>query len=104
MADTNYDRDHVRETHIRERSGGNSVLAFIVGGLLVAVAAIAYLVYGADFDQAAPAGDGGNVEINVDSNASGAAGGEAAADSDSTEAPADGGASADAEATVAPSE
>ncbi len=52
-----------------ERTGGsNAVMAFIVGGLVVAVAVIAWLMFGGD--PAGPAGDGGT-SITIESTTGG---------------------------------
>ncbi|MHA6345134.1 hypothetical protein [Roseivivax sp. CAU 1761] len=40
---------HSRDTHVEKR-GGSSSMAFIVGGLVVAVAIIAFLFWGGDSD------------------------------------------------------
>lgn len=48
----------------RPASSGISGLAFIVGGLVVAVAVLAWLFYGGDVERGA--GDGGDVNISVE--------------------------------------
>ena len=44
---------HTRETHVEKRSGGSGAMAFIVGGLVVAVLVVVWLFYGgSDLDGA----------------------------------------------------
>lgn len=65
---------HYHET--RERSG-TGALAFIVGGLVVAVGLIFFWVYG-DFDTGAGATGGADIEINATSDSAAGAGSDAA--------------------------
>jgi hypothetical protein len=78
-------------THIERERGGSSGLAFIVGGLVVAVAVIAYFL----LDGGATLG-GGEADTNISVEATGESPAPAApAESDGTEteaAPAEGGA------------
>jgi hypothetical protein len=64
------DREYVRETRVENgRGGGSSALAFIVGGLLVAVAVLAFLFWddlGFGTTATAPVGD---VNVTVDNDA-----------------------------------
>ena len=92
----------IRETRT-ERSGGS--LAFIVGGLVVAVAVIAWLFFaGGDVDMdAAGGGEAGGTTVNVDApeaNAEADSGAEAAAPAEPADAGAGAEAGADAEATT----
>ncbi|WP_425052732.1 hypothetical protein [Psychromarinibacter sp. S121] len=101
MVDQNFqrDREYIRETD--KSGGGMSVMAFIVGGLVVLVGILAFVFWGdveGSFGGATTGG--GDVSVTVESEASGDA---AATDSAADPAPAetaapDAAASADAEA------
>ncbi len=107
---------HTRETHVEKRGGGSG-LAFIVGGLVVAVGILAFLFWGGDAPDGAGSAGGGDVSISVEGGEGGEAaaegsasdgtGGESAgasaesgggADASAGAAATDGGAAADAEA------
>ncbi len=93
------DREYVRETHVDTgRRGGSSAMAFIVGGLLVAVAVLAFLFWDdLGFGTGTATAPAGNVDINVESNASG----EATAPAPEAEAPAADAPAAEADAPAA---
>jgi hypothetical protein len=73
MADhTDHTNNTYRETRIEERrSGGGAPMAFIVGGLVVAVAIIAWLFTGGDFGTATTTGGAGDVNVSVETPADG---------------------------------
>lgn len=62
------DRTYVRETDRPAARSGNATMAFVVGGLVVLVAIIAFVLWGgADEDVAAPPlADGDNVSVTVE--------------------------------------
>jgi len=55
----------VRETHVREKSG-ISGFAFILGGVVVAIAIVGFFLYGGFDGNGAGVGDGGNTNVNVE--------------------------------------
>ncbi|WP_163849584.1 hypothetical protein [Pseudooceanicola aestuarii] len=94
MADQHYHTDY--HTDPKPRSGGSGAIAFVVGGLVVAVGIVLYIVFGnvGGTGDPAPAGD---IEINATSDSAAGAGGEgAAADSGAVADSADDGAAASA--------
>nr|MDA3888083.1 hypothetical protein [Allgaiera sp.] len=85
MVDHNHDRHDstLRErTEIREtRSGGGTGIAFIVGGLVVAVGIIAWLLFGGSMDGPRAHDGGGKTSISTKVEVGGAGGGAGAANS-----------------------
>ncbi|MGV8986251.1 MAG: hypothetical protein ACOH2H_08215 [Cypionkella sp.] len=57
--------DPVRIIETKTESAGTSTLAFIIGGLVVAVAVIAWFIYGGDITPKS-GGDAGNTSISID--------------------------------------
>ncbi|TYB87952.1 hypothetical protein [Oceaniovalibus sp. ACAM 378] len=55
----------VRETHVREKSG-ISGFAFILGGVVVAIAIVGFFLYGGFDGNGGGVGDGGNTNVNVE--------------------------------------
>ena len=54
--------DEYRTIETKTETSGNSTMAFILGGLVVAVGVIAWFIYGGD---ATPAGGGGGTKTNI---------------------------------------
>lgn len=71
MADQN-----VEYRTIETRKSSSGALAFVVGGLVVLVAVLAYVIFGAGFDLSPEASNPASIEINT--NADSAAGADAA--------------------------
>ena len=96
--------DHSTHTHVpREpvrESSGTGTIAFIIGGLVVAVAIIAWFLAGGDMDSSVttvPA-EGGDAAVTIENTApEGGAAMETAPADDGVAAPADDGAAAPAE-------
>lgn len=89
MADHTNDHTntHVVSERVETKSGGGSGLAFIVGGLVVAVLVIAWLFTGGDFG-VNDGSSGGQTNINVDAPAVEAPAPAADAPAPAAEAPA----------------
>lgn len=101
MSDPNNNMRTHTETHTeRTRSGG--AMAFIVGGLVVAVLVIAWFIYGGDIDTAGSGAVGdGETNISIEAPEGGNASAGATAGADAPEPDAGAGANAEAEATTA---
>ena len=54
--------DEYRTIETKTETGGNSTMAFIIGGLVVAVGVIAWFIYGGDVT---PASGGGGTKTNI---------------------------------------
>ena len=69
MADPQRDKEvHTRDTYVEKKSGGSG-MAFIVGGLVVAVAVLAYIFLGGDgstSDVGSTSDGGGDVNVSVE--------------------------------------
>jgi len=59
------ERERVRERE-RERGGGSTVMALLVGGLVVAVAIIGFFMYGGDMDETGPTTAETTIEQDTD--------------------------------------
>ncbi|ETW14397.1 hypothetical protein ATO8_00770 [Roseivivax marinus] len=57
---------HTRETHVEKRSGGSGAMAFIVGGLVVAVGILFFVFWGGGREGDTAANGGGDVNVSVE--------------------------------------
>ena len=88
---------HIEYRNSQPRSSGSGALAFVVGGLVVLVGIIAYVIFGTDADFSTNSSAPASIEVNT--SADSAAGAEAADDAaDSAAAAESDGGSADAAA------
>lgn len=97
MADQN-----IEYRTVEHRKSSSGALAFVVGGLVVLVGVLAYVIFGTGYEATSSGGTPSSIEINT--NADSAAGAEAADDASTGAAASDaqsGGSSADAAAGAA---
>lgn len=67
-------------THTTERTRSSGTLAFIVGGLVIAVGVIAYVIFGGDTAPSSTGADASSPSIEITTSSDSAAGADAADD------------------------
>lgn len=85
MVENNHDSTYRERTEIHESRSNSGFIAFIVGGLVVAVGVISWVVYGSSTAVSTSDG-GGKTEVSTHVDVGGSGGGKSATDSGSNSA------------------